>query len=698
MNLRIINLLLTGMIFAGWAWADRRPNVVVIFADDMGFSDIGCFGSEIRTPHLDGLAADGLRFTHFYNTGRCCPSRASILTGLYSHQADIGHMAGDTGIRGYRDRLSFNAVTLAEVLGSTGYHTIMTGKWHLGWSDEGSPTARGFQHFYGTRGYVDSYFTVIPRTEIYLNDKLVIPSTEKPVNHLHPEREWYTTDVFTDYALHFIDKVRKKDDAPFFVYLAHNAPHFPLHAKPEDVKKYRGKYREGWQAFRKQRLTKLREMGVIDRSWSLSKLDVPGWDTLSEKQRDDMDFKMALFAAIIDRLDQNVGRVVEHLRKIGELDDTLLLFVSDNGGTRETGLFGIKGENNTVETYKQWGRKGGWTSSYGQGWANLSNAPFRRYKRENHEGGISTPFIIHWPKGIRAKGELRHQTAHLIDLMPTFVEVAQTEYPATFKGRPVLPMEGRSLVPFLNSDQKQPRTLFWEHEGNRAARVGDWKLVASHRRPWELYEIRKDRSELNDLAAKHPEKLAELKAKWEAWAARVGVREPDYVARARAAHRRGKPKPLYLDSDPANLATKARIEFSSPLVGNDHDDSVRDGRLPESSDDKATVHRSWWPRKGTKEWARYGFSQPVELDFVRVYWFHDHPNGGCKVPASWSLSYRKDKQWHPVEPLVEYGLNKDVFNDLRFRPVRTDALRLEVQLQSEASAGIHEWRVQVMEN
>ena len=259
----------------------ERPNIVVIFADDMGFSDIGCFGSEIRTPHLDRLAADGLRFTHFYNTGRCCPSRASILTGLYSHQADIGHMAGDAGLPGYRDRLSFNAVTLAEVLGSAGYHTIMTGKWHLGWRDEGSPPARGFQHFYGTRGYIDSYFTVIPRTEIYLNDKLLISPTEKPANHLHPDREWYTTDVFTDYALHFIDQVRKQDDKPFFLYLAHNAPHFPLHAKPEDLKKYRGKYREGWQAFREQRLARLRQMGILESAWPLSKLDVPGWDTLT---------------------------------------------------------------------------------------------------------------------------------------------------------------------------------------------------------------------------------------------------------------------------------------------------------------------------------------------------------------------------------------------------------------------------------
>ncbi|MEM9016123.1 MAG: sulfatase-like hydrolase/transferase, partial [Verrucomicrobiota bacterium] len=347
-------------LLSTFALSDERPNFVILFADDMGFSDIGCFGSEIETPHLDALAARGLRYTHFYNTGRCCPSRASILTGLYSHEADIGHMAGDLKVKGYRDRLSPQSVTLAEVLGEAGYHTIMTGKWHLGWRDEGSPTARGFQHFYGTRGYIDSYYTIVPRTEIYLNEELVLPVTENPVNHLKPDEEWYTTDVFTDYALHFIDEIRRNDDAPFFLYLAHNAPHFPLHGKPEDTAKYRGKYREGWQTFRKQRHKRLVELGVIEEGWQLSDLDVDPWENLTEAQKDDLDFKMALFAGIIDRLDQNVGRVVEHLEKIGELENTLILFVSDNGGTLETGLFGIKGAENTVDNYEEWARVGGW--------------------------------------------------------------------------------------------------------------------------------------------------------------------------------------------------------------------------------------------------------------------------------------------------------------------------------------------------
>lgn len=546
-------LLLTCVLCLPWiANAAERPNIVVLFADDMGYSDIGCFGSEINTPNIDQLAADGLRFTHFYNTGRCCPSRASILTGLYSHQADIGHMAGETGVKGYRDRLSFNAVSLAEVLGKAGYHTIMTGKWHLGWRDEGSPTARGFQHFYGTRGYIDSYFTVIPRTEIYLNDKLIIPPTKKPTNHLKPDEEWYTTDVFTDYAIHFIDKVRKQDDKPFFAYVAYNAPHFPLHAKDEDIAKYRGKYREGWTEFRKQRYAKLIELGVVNKDWPLSPLDVPDWNTLTDKQRDDMDFKMALFAAIVDRLDQNVGRIVNHLKKIGELDNTLLVFVSDNGGTKETGLFGIKGDRNTVDNHEEWGKVGGWTSSYGQGWANLSNVPFRQYKRENHEGGISAPIVMHWPSGMKErekgkKGRLVHSTAHLIDLMPTFVEVAEADYPKKFKEHEIQPMEGVSLVPHFSASPNPPRslthrTLFWEHEGNRAVRHGDWKLVGSRNAPWELYHIANDRTELSNLAKAEPKRFAELKTKWDAWSKRVGVLTPKEFDAARIAYRESQRK------------------------------------------------------------------------------------------------------------------------------------------------------------
>ncbi len=545
--------------------AHDRPNIVVLFADDMGFSDVGCYGSEISTPNIDRLAAGGLRYSHFYNTGRCCPSRASILTGLYPHQADIGHMVSDLAVPGYRDRLSRNAVTLAEVLGAAGYHTIMTGKWHLGWQDEGSPTARGFEHSYGTRGYIDSYYSIVPRTEVYLGEQLVLPVGQRPVNHLKPDAEWYTTDVFTDYALHFIDEVRRQDAAPFFLYLAYNAPHFPLHAKPEDIDKYRGQYREGWQQSRVRRHARLQELGVLNESAPLSPLDGPDWETLSEQQRDDLDFKMALFAAIVDRLDQNIGRVIRHLEQIGELENTLIVFVSDNGGTKETGLLGIRGEENTVANYVDWAKAGGWTSSYGQGWANLSNTPFRRYKRENHEGGISAPCIFHWPAEIKSAGEIRHQPAHLIDLMPTFLEVAAATYPSEFHGQPITPTEGRSLVATFDSTEITPRTLYWEHEGNRAIRDGDWKLVGLRNEAWELYQIATDRAELTDLAESHAPKRDELQGRWQAWADRVGVlsveafqRRNEEVRLERAAKKRQTkpvqqqrtsqaPKPLFVD-------------------------------------------------------------------------------------------------------------------------------------------------------
>ncbi len=523
----LIGLVLPAALPIERAFGDeKRPNVVVLFADDMGFSDVGCFGSEITTPNIDRLAAGGLRYSHFYNTGRCCPSRAAILTGLYPHQADIGHMLADLEVRGYRDRLSHQAVTIAEVLGLAGYHTIMTGKWHLGWRDEGSPTARGFQHFYGTRGYVDSYFTIVPRTEVYLNDRMVLPVGQTPRNHLKPDQLWYTTDVYTDYAIHFMKEARKQDERPFFLYLAYNAPHFPLHAHPDDVAKYRGRYREGWAEFRRRRHRRLLDLGVLKEGTKLSPLDVPEWESLTDAQRDDLDFKMSLFAAIVDRLDQNVGRVIDHLETTGELENTLIVFVSDNGGTKETGLFGIKGDQNTVDNYDQWARVGGWTSSYGQGWANLSNSPFRRYKRENHEGGIRAPCVLHWPAKITAKGQIRHQPSHLIDLMPTFVEICGATYPRQFKGQSITPMQGQSLTRTFDDDSVIARRLFWEHEGNRAVRDGDWKLVGLRQKPWELYKISEDRTEQEDLSDTNPDKLMELKQVWQRWAADVGVLTP----------------------------------------------------------------------------------------------------------------------------------------------------------------------------
>ena len=521
-------ILLTPLLLLG---ADRKqPNIVVIMADDAGYSDFGCYGGEIETPVLDKLAANGLRFSQFYNTGRCCPSRAALLTGVYQHQAGMGHMTKDRGLPSYSGTILPNVPTLAERLRQGGYRTMMTGKWHLGTEPKQSPIARGFDRFYGTRNFIDSYFTVLEHCPVFLDDKIVLPGTETPVNHLHPDQEWYTTDVFTDYALHFMDEAFKKhSDQPIFLYIAHNAPHFPLHAREEDTKKYRGRFRDtGWDKLRLQRYERMIELGLIKKEWALSPADVPKWNTYDAKLRDELDLKMALYSAIIDRMDQNIGRVIEKLRTAGRLDNTLFLFMVDNGGPGTgvhdwRGLFAKNGRHpeTRVDNYSEWGRRGGWSSSSGRGWANLSNAPFRMYKRYTHEGGVATPLIVHWPDGLKDQNKLRHSPGHIIDIAPTCLNAA---------GLSTKGMEGQTLLPVFTKDSTQPRTLFWEHEGNRAVRQGDYKLVAQHNTPWELYNMRKDRNELHDLSRSMPQKAAELKKLYEAWAHRVGAKPWDEVS------------------------------------------------------------------------------------------------------------------------------------------------------------------------
>ena len=527
-TLLTICILLLGL--ATYGDERRQPDIVVIMADDAGYSDFGCYGGEIETPALDKLAANGLRFSQFYNTGRCCPSRAALLTGVYQHQAGMGHMTKDRGLPSYSGTILPNVPTLAERLRQGGYRTMMTGKWHLGTEPKQSPIARGFDRFYGTRNFIDSYFTVLEHCPVFLDDKIVLPGTETPVNHLHPDQEWYTTDVFTDYALHFMDEAFKKhSDQPIFLYIAHNAPHFPLHAREEDTKKYRGRFRDtGWDKLRQQRYERMIELGLIKKEWALSPADVPKWDTYDAKLRDELDLKMALYSAIIDRMDQNIGRVIEKLRTAGRLDNTLFLFMVDNGvpgtGVHDwRGLFAKNGRHpeTRVDNYSEWGRRGGWSSSSGRGWANLSNAPFRMYKRYTHEGGVATPLIVHWPDGLKDQNKLRHSPGHIIDIAPTCLNAA---------GLSTKGMEGETLLPVFTKDSTQPRTLFWEHEGNRAVRQGDYKLVAQHNTPWELYNMRKDRNELHDLSRSMPQKAAELKKLYEVWAHRVGAKPWDEVS------------------------------------------------------------------------------------------------------------------------------------------------------------------------
>jgi arylsulfatase len=488
-----------------------RPNIVVLLVDDMGFSDIGCYGSEIPTPNLDKLAANGLRFTQFYNTGRCCPTRASILTGLYPHQAGVGHMGEDSGVPGYSGRLNDRCVTIAEVLDGAGYFTAMSGKWHVGQNHGVVPWERGFQRSFNSPagGF---YYPEGKQNRLYLNGKaLADDAPELPKN-------WYTTDLYTDFGIKFMDEglAAKK---PFFLYLAFNAPHFPLQAPADEIAHFRGKYKIGWDKLREQRHARQKELGVVDKSWALSPRPdlVTAWDKLSDADKDRFDNIMAIYAACVAHIDTAVGRLVATLKQRGVLDNTLILFLSDNGGNAESGPRGrLDGDSPGAA---------GSTVFCGQSWATLENTPFRRYKHFNHEGGIATPFIVHWPAGVAAHGELRQQPGHLVDVMATCVDLAGAKYPAEFKGQPIQPMEGRSLVPAFGNQPIERDGLFWEHEGNAAVRVGDWKLVRMGRNgPWELYNLKTDRTELHDLAATEASRAAELAAKWDAWATRANVK------------------------------------------------------------------------------------------------------------------------------------------------------------------------------
>ncbi len=503
------------------ARAADKPNIVIILVDDMGFSDIGCYGSEIPTPSLDGLAAGGLRFTQFYNTGRCCPTRASLLTGLYPHQAGVGHMTEDKGAPGYRGRLNDNCVTIAQVLRAGGYFTAMSGKWHVGQNLGVVPWERGFDRSLNAAGG-GFYFPDSLRTELFLNSEEVGRRGGKLPD------DWYSTDLWTDFGIRFIDEALAAKK-PFFLYLAHNAPHFPLQAPQEEIARWRGKYKLGWDKLRAQRYAKQKALGIVDPAWPLAPRPdaVKAWDELAPERQEHFDHLMAIYAAVVEHMDRSVGRLVEALRQRGALDNTLIFFLSDNGGNAESGPGG-----------RLVGAAPGAPDSdvfVGQSWATLSNTPFRRYKHFNHEGGIATPLIVHWPARIKAGGALRRQPGHLIDLMATCVDVAGAAYPATIEGRPVLPFEGRSLVPAFDDKPIVREALFWEHEGNAAVRVGDWKLVRLGRGgAWELYDLKADRTELRDLASTRPDKVGELASRWDAWAERAHVKPYPAEGRGKA--------------------------------------------------------------------------------------------------------------------------------------------------------------------
>ncbi len=494
--------------------APRRPNVVVILIDDMGFSDIGCYGSEIPTPNIDALAAGGLRFTQFYNNSRCSPSRASLMTGAYPHQAGVGHLEPVVvpGSQGLHGRLGDRVVTVAEVLKSAGYYTAMAGKWHLGMSHGVGPWQRGFDRSLASPvGELYYRNQPQPNARTVVIDGRVVPASSDEVG----KGDWYSSDLFVDWGIRFVEEARDRNQ-PFFLYLPFVAVHFPVMAPAEDVARFRGKYREGWDAVRARRLAKQRALGLLGDEVVLPPRlpNTYNWDKLTAEDRDRFDGMMATYAADIARMDKAVGDLIARLKADGTFDDTLILFMADNGGTAETGPDGRS----------TGGPLGSATSNIfvGMNWATLSNTPFQHFKHHTEEGGIATPLIAHWPRGIdpARNGGFVREPGHLIDIMATLVDVAHARYPGSVAGKPIVPMQGVSLAPaFHDRPIVRRRPIFFEHEGNRAVRDGRWKLVARFGRPWELYDMQTDRSETRDLSPIDRARAKRMAAQWDAWAA-----------------------------------------------------------------------------------------------------------------------------------------------------------------------------------
>lgn len=495
----------------------RKPNIIVILADDMGYSDLSCMGSEVPTPAIDGLAKNGLLMTQFYNAGRCCPSRASLMTGLYSHQVGIGDMSADYSHPAYRGVLNDQCITIAEGLKMAGYVTAHAGKWHVGDKFENQPLRRGFdQSYFIDRGGGIYYYPAFSPHDIFENDVKLTPDPAT----------FYSTEAINDFGIRFLEQQRG-NDSPFFLYMAHIAPHFPLQAKPADIARFRGRYREGFEVIRQRRFTRQQQLGLVPKTQVLSSPDdkVTEWAALTEAQRDTFDLKMAVYAAQIACLDREVGKLIAKLKEIGELNNTVIFFLSDNGSSPEqlnvpainAQVPGLAKANGSIGTANSW-------AMGSPSWANGSNTPFRMYKKWVHEGGISTPLIVQYPQLIK-KRRVDNQVGHIIDIMPTCLELGGASYPATHKNKPVLPVEGRSLIPILNNQKRtDDRFLAWEHEGNRAIRQGNWKLVSMYpANKWELYDLTADRSEMNDQSAANPKKARELAERYQQWADKVGV-------------------------------------------------------------------------------------------------------------------------------------------------------------------------------
>jgi arylsulfatase A-like enzyme len=551
-------------------FAADRPNIIYIMSDDMGFSDIGCYGGEIETPNLNALADGGVRFTQFYNTARCCPTRASLMSGLYPHQAGVGHMMNDRGFEGYRGDLNRQCVTIPEVMKTAGYRTYMAGKWHVtkvikpqteadkhNW-----PRQRGFDRFYGTIHGAGSFFD--PNT-LTRDNEYVSPLADPEYSPKQMANgEYYYTDAIADHAARYILQHHyEADDQPFFMYVSFTAAHWPMHALEKDIAKYKGEYDGGYDAIRDARYKRMIELGLIDQS---NTINWPIPDEWKETEHWEWDKRnMEVYAAMVDSMDQGIGRIVESLKNSGQFENTLICFFQDNGGCAENygrgGIGGPRADRPTLpvlaadylqpdmtpkqtrDGYPMRTGKGSMAGpadtaiGYGRGWATVSNTPFREYKHYTHEGGISTPLIAHWPNRITRRGELEPTPGHLVDLMATAVDLSGATYPETFHGgEKIKPMEGKSLLPAFLGEGLEREAIYWEHEGNRAIRVGDHKLVAKGARGnWELYNIANDRSEQSDLSEENPELAAKLAAMWQAYAERADVLPLNPKSNARSA-------------------------------------------------------------------------------------------------------------------------------------------------------------------
>jgi arylsulfatase A-like enzyme len=495
---------------------DDRPNIIVILADDMGFSDLGCFGSEIATPNLDKLAAEGMILNNFYNCGRCCPSRASLLTGLYPHQAGVGDMLQAKGnTPAYQGYLSDSCVTIAQLLKASGYHTITSGKWHVGVKPSALANNRGFDKSFTMLNNGSSYYKNGP---LY-NDGRKVTFMEG-LKQIQRDTNYYLTQNITDFAVQAIEE-QKSNTNPFFLYVTYTAPHWPIQAMEDDIKKYRGSYLKGWDKIREERYQKQLSKNLISTANKLSPRyeKVPAWNSIPEKDKDLWDMRMSIYAAMIDRMDKGVGEIIAKLKETGEDKNTLIIFLSDNGGSADD----VKDLSYVIQRNGKPG-SGESIDSYYPNWGNASNTPFRLFKKNVHEGGIASPFIAWYPQLIEP-GSVSPVVAHIMDIMPTCLEAAQTNYPAAFNGKVLKPTEGVSL---FNTFKKKPGTvhenLFWEHEGNKAVRSGNWKLVYElEYDKWELYDLSTDRTETKDLSVRYPEEVKRLKALHNQWSQHVGV-------------------------------------------------------------------------------------------------------------------------------------------------------------------------------